>query len=107
MLVLSKLQYIENMSSLLELKFKYITMVIIIMIIIEREEDKKRFNTLGDWILVYGRRKTGKTFFIENFTQWDEFFYVRRDRNIFSKKDMKTISYESRGNRKGTSGKNC
>ena len=70
-------------------------MVIIIMVIIERKEDKKRFRALGDWILVYGRRKTGKTFFIENFTQWDEFFYVRRDRSIFSKKDMKTISYES------------
>ncbi len=65
------------------------------MIIIERKEDEKRFRNLGDWILVYGRRKTGKTFFIEKFTKWDEFFYVKRDGTIFSKKERKTITYET------------
>lgn len=65
------------------------------MIIVKRGEDEKRFKALGDWILIYGRRKTGKSFFVEKFTEWDEFFYVKRDRTIFSKREGKTISYET------------
>lgn len=88
-------KFIEYFTNLLiELQILSITIIIIIMII-KRPTDERRFNTLGDWILVYGRRKTGKTFFIEKFTEWDEFFHVKRDRTIFSKKERKVISYET------------
>ncbi len=36
----------------------------------------------GPWILLYGRRKTGKTFIVENFIGYDVKYFVRRDRTI-------------------------
>jgi uncharacterized protein len=41
------------------------------------------------WILVYGRRKTGKTYLLKNFTKWDCYFLVRKDGNV---------TYEENGN---------
>lgn len=63
--------------------------------IIERPEEIRRLNETRKWILVYGRRKTGKTFLVENFVDCDEYFFIKRDRGIISKKDNKTISYET------------
>jgi len=37
--------------------------------------------------LVYGRRKTGKSFYVENFVKHDKYIFVYRDRSI---KDIKT-----------------
>jgi len=49
----------------------------------------------GKWMLIYGRRKTGKTFLVSNYTDHDEFFFVKRDRTIISKKDLRTIDYDT------------
>jgi len=63
--------------------------------IIERPLEVKRINEIKKWILVYGRRKTGKTFLVENFVKYDEYFFVKRDRTLISKKDDKSITYET------------
>ncbi len=41
--------------------------------------EAKKIERTGSWILLYGRRKTGKTFIIKNFIKYDSYFYVRRD----------------------------
>jgi hypothetical protein len=34
------------------------------------------------WILLYGRRKTGKTYLLKNFTTWNSYFLVRKDGTV-------------------------
>jgi len=63
--------------------------------IIERLDELERITRTKKWVLVYGRRKTGKTFLVERFVDHDEFFFVRRDRQIISKKDMVTLNYDA------------
>jgi SpoVK/Ycf46/Vps4 family AAA+-type ATPase len=63
-------------------------------IILVRYTDIERWKKTGERVLVYGRRKTGKTFFLKNFTSYDEYFFVKRDGEILDLKSMKTISYE-------------
>ncbi|MDP6626803.1 MAG: AAA family ATPase, partial [Methanopyri archaeon] len=55
----------------------------------EAEEIKK----IHKWLLVYGRRKTGKTFLLRNFTEYDEYYFVKRDREILT--DTNAISYDT------------
>ncbi|MEM0376401.1 MAG: hypothetical protein QXI90_01290 [Thermofilum sp.] len=43
--------------------------------IIERPEEVRRISELKKWVLVYGRRKTGKTFLVSNFVKYDEYFF--------------------------------
>ncbi len=62
--------------------------------IIQRPTEDTRFKKLGPWVYVYGRRKTGKTFFVKNFTDWDEYFFVRKDSSLFDK-DEKELTYEA------------
>ncbi len=62
--------------------------------ILIRNTDIKRWKKVGRRVLVYGRRKTGKTFFIKNFTKWDEFFFVKRQGGIVDVKNLREISYE-------------
>ena len=69
-------------------------MPIILMMIIERIEVDE-IKKIKKWLLIYGRRKTGKTFLVENFLKYDEYFFVKRDRTILSKKDQKEITYET------------
>jgi hypothetical protein len=63
--------------------------------IIERPKELRRINEAKKWVLIYGRRKTGKTFLAENFVKYDEYFFVKRDRTIVSKRDDKSITYET------------
>jgi hypothetical protein len=66
------------------------------MMIIKREEvDEIKEIKRKKWLLIYGRRKTGKTFLVENFLDYDDYFFVKRDRTIISKKDGKEINYET------------
>ena len=64
------------------------------MMIIERPNELKDIES-ANWSLVYGRRKTGKSFLVENFVNFDDFFFVKRDRTIISKKDTRQISYDT------------
>ncbi len=68
-------------------------MVIILMMIIERSEveDIKR---IKKWLLIFGRRKTGKTFLVENFLEYDDYFFVKRDRSILSMGASREITYD-------------
>ncbi len=52
--------------------------------IIERPEADK-INKIRKWVLVYGRRKTGKTFLVREFVKYDEYFFVKRNRTILDK----------------------
>lgn len=63
--------------------------------IIERPKEEKKVNKTKKWILIYGRRKTGKSFLVENFVDYDEYFFVKRDRTVISKEGDKPISYET------------
>ena len=42
----------------------------------------KDLKEIPGWIIVYGRRKTGKTFLLKNFLKWDAYIYVRRDLSL-------------------------
>lgn len=69
-------------------------MVVIVSLVIYRKEVDK-IKALKKWLLVFGRRKTGKTFLVENFLNYDEYFFVKRDRSIISKKEGREITYET------------
>lgn len=53
--------------------------------IIHRDEAEE-IRKLKGWILIYGRRKVGKTFLIRNFLDYDVFFRVNRDLSILAEK---------------------
>ncbi|MBU1203970.1 MAG: AAA family ATPase [Nanoarchaeota archaeon] len=61
------------------------------MIIVKRKESQFIGNS-NKWILLYGRRKTGKTFLVKNFIKFDKYFFIKRDRTIINEK---TMSYET------------
>lgn len=61
--------------------------------IIQRKEAEK-LKSCKNWIFVFGRRKTGKSFLVKNFIKWDEFFFIKRDKTILSE-DGESLSYET------------
>ncbi|MGC8889053.1 MAG: AAA family ATPase [Candidatus Micrarchaeia archaeon] len=63
--------------------------------IVERRVEAEKINSSKKWVLVYGRRKTGKSFLVEKFVSYDEYFFVNRDRTILSKRDNRIISYDA------------
>ena len=63
--------------------------------IIHRRGVSGRIKNVSKWTFVYGRRKTGKSFLIENFIKYDEYFFVNRDRTLVSKLSNTTISYDA------------
>lgn len=62
--------------------------------IMERPEEVDRLNSLDNWTLVYGRRKTGKTFLVKNYVEWDDYFFVKRDRTVLPQKG-EAINYDT------------
>lgn len=54
--------------------------------IVPRREVKEIIESKG-WLLIFGRRKTGKTFLIKKFVKVDHYFFVTRSRIIFEEKD--------------------
>jgi len=62
--------------------------------IIERPEETRRIKEIKKWILIYGRRKTGKTFLVQNFIKYDEYFFVKSNKNILNKNN-ESISYST------------
>lgn len=63
--------------------------------IIQRPSQTKKLREINKWLMVYGRRKTGKSFLVENFIDYDDYFFVKRDRSVISKKDDSLLSYET------------
>lgn len=47
----------------------------------------------GPWIMIYGRRKTGKTFLVKNFVQYDKYFFVNRDSTVLDTETLERYSY--------------
>ncbi len=62
--------------------------------IIERPQEAKRVAQARKWVFIYGRRKTGKTFLVNNFTEFDEYFFVKNSGSILTK-GSESISYET------------
>ena len=63
--------------------------------IIQRPYETEKINGIRKWLLIYGRRKTGKSFLVETFTKYDDYFFIKRDRSVISKKDDTLLSYET------------
>ncbi len=63
--------------------------------VIERPALARMISESKKWVMVYGRRKTGKSFLVENFVKYDEYFFVKKDRTIISKKGDVQMSYET------------
>lgn len=68
---------------------------IILTMIIHRPYETKLISKGKNWVMVYGRRKTGKTFLVRSFVRHDEYFFVRRDRTILTGRDGGTLGYEA------------
>ena len=63
--------------------------------IIIRRSEAKSIEQHPGWILVYGRRKTGKTFMLRNFISWDIYITVSRGLNVIINRkngEIKVIS---------------
>jgi hypothetical protein len=58
-----------------------------------RFKDLESWKNIGKWVLVYGRRKTGKSYFVKNNVKWDKYYFVGRSGDIFV--DDEKISYET------------
>lgn len=62
--------------------------------IIPRPREAAKIVDIPKWIMIYGRRKTGKTFLVQNFIHYDEYFFVKKDKNILTKNN-ENFSYET------------
>ncbi|MCD6464361.1 ATP-binding protein [Candidatus Woesearchaeota archaeon] len=62
--------------------------------IIYREKDINRIKKLGLPLIVYGRRKTGKTFLVKQVFKNSLYFFVRRDKTIYYEQRRENITYE-------------
>jgi AAA+ ATPase superfamily predicted ATPase len=60
------------------------------MTVIERKEAEELERARG-WLLVYGRRKVGKTFLVKRTLKWDAYFLVRRDLGIIAEGVSKPV----------------
>ncbi len=69
------------------------TRIILFMVIVKRQEQQLLTSTSA-WTLVYGRRKTGKTYLIKQFVPWDRYFFVKRDRTILDEKGV-SLGYDA------------
>ena len=63
------------------------------MRLILRKIDISKIKKNLPWVMVYGRRKTGKTFLVENFINYDKYFFVNRDSTVLDKETGKIYSY--------------
>jgi uncharacterized protein len=61
--------------------------------IIERPNDAAQLNQTKKWVLLYGRRKTGKTFLVRHFTKYNEYFFVKKDRTVLA--TDQSLSYDT------------
>ena len=73
----------------------FITIIIVrlFMISIIRFSDGERFRNTGRWVLVYGRRKVGKSFFVRSSVEYDRYYFVGRGGLIYEEDSV--LSYET------------
>lgn len=64
------------------------------MRILSRKTEVKKIKKSLPWVMVYGRRKTGKTFLVENFMKYDNFYFVNRDGSILNKKTREIYNFD-------------
>ena len=65
-----------------------------LMRIIPRRIEVKKIEKALPWVLIYGRRKTGKSFLVENFLKFDKYFFVNRDGTLLDKETNEIYTYE-------------
>ncbi|RLE60616.1 MAG: ATP-binding protein [Thermoprotei archaeon] len=70
-------------------------MVIINMIIVKRFRDEERLEKLPRNLLIYGRRKTGKTFLIKHLFKNSHYFFVKRGGGIFYENLGENLEYKA------------
>ncbi len=70
-------------------------MVIILMTIIIHRKEIRELRQVPGWCLIYGRRKTGKTFLVQHFLTPSKYFFINRNGSIYSEELQKTISWET------------
>ena len=68
-------------------------MVTVIMVTVIRYTDLKNLEKLKPPLLIYGRRKTGKTFLAKSYFKNAEYFFVKRNRTIFWESKRRTLGY--------------
>ena len=73
----------------------FITLIIVrlFMVSIIRFSDIERFRNTGRWVLVYGRRKVGKSFFVRSSVEYDRYYFVGRGGFIYEEDSV--LSYEA------------
>ena len=64
------------------------------MVIVTRSIDENNIRKLKPPLLIYGRRKTGKTFLVKKLFRNSYYFFVKRDKTIFWENKRETISYK-------------
>jgi len=69
------------------------TGIILFMVIVNRKEQELLTSTSA-WALVYGRRKTGKTYLVKQLVPWDRYFFVKRDRTILDEQGA-SLGYDA------------
>jgi hypothetical protein len=77
-----------------EAKYLFTIMPIILTMIIERPGETAMLNK-GKWLLVYGRRKTGKSFLVERARAHDDYFFIMADRTILEKRNWEPHGYDA------------
>ncbi len=60
---------------------------------VRRNREERIWRACHDRKIVYGRRKTGKTFFVREFTRWNRYFFVGEDGAVYE--EGREISYEA------------
>ncbi|ASJ14096.1 AAA family ATPase [Thermococcus radiotolerans] len=63
------------------------------MRIIPRRIERALLKYTG-WKMLYGRRKTGKTFLVEHFLDYDEFFFVNKDGTVHDRLSNDKMTYQ-------------
>jgi len=61
--------------------------------IIPRRIELELIEKSGPWKMIYGRRKTGKSFLVENFLKYDRFFFVNRDSTVMDRVSMEKYTW--------------
>jgi len=57
--------------------------------IIERRRELEEFRNLGDWVAIIGRRKTGKSFFVKKWVDFENYYFVTKEGRILENGSMK------------------